>query len=132
MLHIGKLKDGTEIISLIPYAVLFSDKTFLPACPKEVVEELCPAKKETEVVLPSGVKVVKVTQYLTEDQKVKLDKLQRKGRLVILPRTVLDALNESPSERVNRFGHCVGQKSTPSTAHCKPHEKVVDVTCWMY
>lgn len=132
MIYVGELKDGTEVISLIPYATLFSDQTFLPACPKEVVEELCPAKKEIEIVLPSGIKVTKVTHYLTETQKVKLDKLQRRGRLVILPRTVLDALNECPSERVTRFGYCVGQKPTPSTSHCKPNEKVIDVTCWMY
>lgn len=132
MIHIGKLKDGTEIISLIPYAVLFSDKTFLPACPKETVEQFCPVKKETEIVLPSGIKVIKITYHLTEAQKVRLDELQCGGRLVILPRTVLDVLNEHPSERMTRFGYCVGQKPTPSTSHCKPNDKVVDVTCWMY
>ena len=109
MSNIGTLKNGIKIISLIPYAVLFNDRTFLTPCPKEVVEELAPKKKEIKIILPSGVPVIKVVWYLTEHQKSKLDTLQKGNRLVLVSRVVLDALNENPEERINRFSYCVGQ-----------------------
>ncbi len=132
MTNIGKLKDGTKITSLIPYAIVFSDRTFIPACPKDLADLFTPIKLEEDVVLPSGVKTLRITWHLTEKQKQQLDLFQKNGRLVIVSRTVLDALNRNPEERLTRFAYCVGQKATEATVNAKPNERVVDVTCWMY
>ena len=128
----GTLKDGTKIVSMIPYATLFSDKTFLPACKKEIAERILPVKREEEVTLQNGIKTVRVFWELSYKQKQLLKLLQAGGRLVLLPRTVLDALNQDPKERMTEFFGCVGQKATEATANSKPHERVVDVNCWMY
>ncbi len=132
MSNIGTLKNGIKIISLIPYAVLFNDRTFLTPCPKEVVEELTPKKKEVKIILPSGVPVIKVVWYLTEHQKSKLENLQKGNRFVLVSRVILDALNENPEERINRFSYCVGQKPTEATANSKTTDRVMDTSCWMY
>lgn len=132
MVKISRLKDGTKIVSLIPYSIIFSDGTYVPACPKEISEKFYPSKKEEECILSSGVKVVKVVNVLSDTQKRNIEILQKEGRLVVLPRVILDALNQDPEERVNRFGRCVGQKTTTDTLHSKPNERVADATRWMY
>lgn len=129
---IGQLKDGTRVLSLIRYATLFSDRTFIPGCGQELLDKLTPRILEEKIELESGVTAIYLIKHLDEDQKKIIDTLQTYADLVLLPRVILDALNTDSVERVTRFYKCVGQKFTENTVNLKMEQRVVDITCWMY
>lgn len=130
--YIGKLKNGKTVASLIKFATLFEDNTFIPACKPEAVDKLTPHIKEKEVLLKGEIKTISLVKYLTDEQKCYLDKIQKNVDLVLLPRVILDALAEDTTERSVRFHKCVGQKFTQASVNLPSHQRVVETNVWMY
>jgi len=129
---ITTLTNGKTILSTIPYEIVFTTGIVLPPGSRELFDNLVPKYGEEEVMLPNNLKTVKLVKYLTEKQKEQLDELQTKADIVILPRYLLDVLNEHPEERIGRFGKCVGQYFTAETMSLPPSKKIVRVDIWAY
>lgn len=130
--NIVKLKNGKVVFSLIRYPVVFEDGTTISAGDSELLDILTPHIEEEVVTLPNNLKTIKLVKRLKEDQKVLLDRIQLYANIVLLPRVILDALNENPEERVTRFARCVGQKLTEDSHGSQPDKSKVMTDCWMY
>ena len=130
--NIVKLKNGKVLFSLMRYPVMFEDGTTISAGDSELLDILTPHVEEEVVTLPNNLKTIKLVKRLKEDQKVLLDRIQLYANIVLLPRVILDALNEDPEERVTRFGRCVGQKLTEDSHGSRPDKGKVVTDCWMY
>lgn len=130
--NIVKLKNGKVVFSVMRYSVIFDDGTYVPACDLKLLDSLTPTIEEEIVMLPNGLKTIKLVKRLKEEQKVLLDRIQLYANIVLLPRVILDALNENPEERVTRFARCVGQKLTEDSHGSQPDKSKVMTDCWMY
>lgn len=130
--NIVKLKNGKVVFSLMRYPVVFDDGTTMPAADLKLLDSLTPHLEEEVVMLPNQLKTIKLVKRLKEEQKVLLDRIQLYANVVLLPRVILDALNEKQEERISRFARCVGQKLTEDSHGSQPDKSKVLTDCWMY